>query len=130
MVPAGLETRQLMPTQAKKPVSRRFYSVISAPWRISNYMVFAEARVTTKWRHWLHRKARTQHAKTVRCKRKENDYEHCCISCERLLSAELSHDKEILTTICGSKFGHRNMMDKSDGRGLSEPKFGTQIWYS
>jgi hypothetical protein len=67
-----------MSTQAIKPVSRRFYSVISAPWGISNYIVFADARVTTKWRHWIDRKAWTQNAKTVRCKCKENDYEHCC----------------------------------------------------
>jgi len=35
-------------------------------------------RVAIKWRHWLDRKAWTQNAKTVRCKCKENDYEHCC----------------------------------------------------
>ena len=67
-----------MSTQAIKPVSRRFYSVISAPWGISNYIVFGDARVTTKWRHWLDRKAWTQNAKTVRCKGKEDDYKHCC----------------------------------------------------
>jgi hypothetical protein len=78
MVPAGLETRQLMSTLATKPLSRRFSSVISAPYGISNYIVFADARVTTKWRHWLDRKAWAQNAKTVRCNCKENEHEHCC----------------------------------------------------
>jgi hypothetical protein len=58
-------------------------STVSTPlfWRcggISNCMVFGDARVATKWRHWLDRKAWTQNAKTVRCKCKGNDYEHCC----------------------------------------------------
>jgi hypothetical protein len=43
----------------------------------SKCIVSYDARVATKWRHWLDRKAWTQNAKTVRCKCKENDYEHC-----------------------------------------------------
>jgi len=42
------------------------------------YIVSYDARVATKWRHWLDREAWTQNAETFRCKRKENDYEHCC----------------------------------------------------
>jgi hypothetical protein len=59
------------------PVFRRFYAhyfgVLSSK-RIVSY----DACVATKWRHWLDREAWAQNAETFRCKRKENDYEHCC----------------------------------------------------
>jgi len=45
---------------------------------ISKYIVSYDARVASKWRHWLDREAWTQNAETFRCKRKENDYKHCC----------------------------------------------------
>jgi hypothetical protein len=46
--------------------------------RISKNIVSDNARIATKRRHRLDRKAWTQNAKTVPYKRKGNDYEHCC----------------------------------------------------
>jgi hypothetical protein len=41
-------------------------------------IVSDDACGAVKWWHRLDRKAWTQNAKTFRCKRKENDYEHSC----------------------------------------------------
>ena len=98
---------------------------------ISKCIVSYDDRVATKWRHCLDRKAWTQNAKTFRCKRKENDHEHCCtFHVSGFYPDEPPHDKEILTTLCGSKSAHRYVMDRSDGRGLSDTRSGARILYS